>query len=101
MQEPKYLPKLMQLQGPYMARSISLNFVPSTSTKLSRSSLGRFREEAQSMNERELALEIASHMDGETCDDELSCMFQKPIAQLKDLVKNKAKKEVISIFQQG
>ena len=43
-----------------------------------------------------LSKKVASAMDGSRCDDELSCMFQKSINELKDLVYGS--NEVISMY---
>jgi len=45
-----------------------------------------------------LSKKIASAMDGSRCDDELSCMFQKSINELRDLVKKYGNNEVISLY---
>ncbi len=47
---------------------------------------------------KSLSKKIAISMDGTRCDDELSCMFQKSMKELKDLVRKHGKKEVISIY---
>ena len=47
------------------------------------------------LNHSNEAMEIASFMDGQRCDDELSCIFQWPMSMLKQIVVNEAKKEVI------
>lgn len=45
-----------------------------------------------------LSNKIANSMDGTRCDDELSCMYQKSIKELKDLVRKYSKLEVVSIY---
>ena len=47
---------------------------------------------------QKLSSEIANAMDGTRCDDELCCMFQKNMEDLKKLVKENNKKEIISIY---
>ena len=82
---------------PSLPSLTSLNFTTMKPTPV-RSSM-RLKDESKEKNDRKLALEVASCMDGQKCDDELSCLFQRPIGFLKDLVINKGKKEVISIYQ--
>lgn len=45
-----------------------------------------------------LSKRIARAMNGTRCDDELCCMFQKSITELKELVKKHEKQDVISIY---
>ncbi len=92
----RFSPTLQAQQAPSIPALPSINFshLPST-TSLS----GRNKEEFKEKNDHKLALKIASLMDGERCDDELSCIFQRPFSELKDLVKQKTGKEVLSIFQ--
>ena len=45
-----------------------------------------------------LSKKISIAMDGSRCDDELSCMFQKPINELKEIVKKDGTTEVISMY---
>jgi hypothetical protein len=58
----------------------------------------KFRRNSRGINEYELAHKVASIMDGQHCDDEISCMFQRPVSDLKDLVRSKAKKQIVSIY---
>lgn len=44
---------------------------------------------------RILALQISCSMDGTKCDDELSCLYQKTLKQLIELVKAHAHKEIM------
>ena len=92
----RFSPTMQPQHAPSIPTLPSLNYIQHASTT---SSQGRYRDESKAERERKLALKIASHMDGQRCDDELSCMFQRPLSDLKDLVTKKAKKEVISIFQ--
>ena len=57
------------------------------------------RRDLRGISEYELAHKVASIMDGQHCDDEISCMFQRPVSDLKDLVRSKAKKQIVSIYQ--
>mmetsp|Transcript_6054 Transcript_6054/g.11477 ORF Transcript_6054/g.11477 Transcript_6054/m.11477 type:complete len:1004 (-) Transcript_6054:21-3032(-) len=45
-----------------------------------------------------LAKKIASAMDGSHCDDELCCMFQKSMEEMKKLVRNYTGNEIISVY---
>jgi hypothetical protein len=44
------------------------------------------------------AKKIASAMDGSHCDDELCCMFQKSMKEMKKLVKKYTGNEIISVY---
>jgi Nitrogen permease regulator 2. len=45
-----------------------------------------------------LAKKIASAMDGSHCDDELCCMFQKSMKEMKKLVRKYTGNEIISVY---
>ena len=103
---------LSQHNTPYLRSSHSLSSAryvthpippPSTPSATSRSSsVPSTREERKKeteIRETKLAREIAAVMDGLRCDDELLCMFQRPIEDIKALVQKKTKKIVVSIYQ--
>ena len=46
----------------------------------------------------QLARKVASCMDGTRCDDELVCLFQKPFAQLSDLVETFGRRKIVSVY---
>lgn len=46
----------------------------------------------------DLVSQLVLSMDGITCDDELVCMFEKPLEKLLDLVKTVGNKGVVSIY---
>ena len=41
---------------------------------------------------------IAQAMDGTRCDDELSCMFERPIENLVEMLQTSGRWDVISVF---
>jgi hypothetical protein len=45
-----------------------------------------------------LAKNIALAMDGTRCDDELACMFERDIKELKQIVQKYSNKEVLSVY---
>jgi hypothetical protein len=60
----------------------------STRKKYERSRSG-VRSERNLEDKRQLALRVASMMDGRHCDDELVCVFQRPLEDLFELVEGK------------
>jgi nitrogen permease regulator 2-like protein len=45
-----------------------------------------------------LAKKIALAMDGTRCDDELACMFEREMKELKQIVKKYANKDIMSVY---
>jgi hypothetical protein len=45
-----------------------------------------------------LAKNIALAMDGTRCDDELACMFEREMKELKQIVKKYSNKEILSVY---
>ncbi|KAL3804324.1 hypothetical protein HJC23_011252 [Cyclotella cryptica] len=64
-------------------------------TEVDTGSVGPISEKSSLIS---LAERVALAMDGTRCDDELSCMFESPIEDLIEMVKNSGRWNVISVF---
>eukprot|EP00934_Nitzschia_sp_Nitz4_P002291 Nitzschia sp. Nitz4//scaffold286_size23798//583//3103//NITZ4_008445-RA/size23798-augustus-gene-0.11-mRNA-1//1//CDS//3329545723//2291//frame0 len=59
---------------------------------------GNTRDGKSEQQQRELAQEVLSWLDGTRCDDELACAFERPFTQLVDMVEAYGGHKVISLF---
>jgi hypothetical protein len=53
---------------------------------------------SQQMEDKELAHQVASFMDGTRCDDELVCQFEKPFTVLVDLVEKYGGRKIVTVY---
>jgi len=72
--------------------------VPSVTGSMSNQVGGVGNEHQLHDQMQKLSLQVAASMDGTKCDDELCCMYQKPLPQLVELVKKYTRREVISLY---
>jgi len=72
--------------------------VPSVTGSMSNQTGGVGNEHQLHDQMQKLSLQVAASMDGTKCDDELCCMYQKPLPQLVELVKKYTRREVVSLY---
>lgn len=102
------LPPFKMLNAPTLLRGLSNDFSTGSLVRVQNQEDAMQRHSSHSLSSavtpicshttQGLLKKITIAMDGSRCDDELSCMFQKPINELKELVKKDGKSEVISMY---